>query len=109
MGRDRLHLAVVVLAGLLLRPLTRERGMQRGEMSPAAPLAPLVVTCLVALVAWAVNPYAALLLVLPANIWPLTASREARIAPPVLVLLVLAQPRARPARDRLGRGALAWR
>jgi hypothetical protein len=80
---------VVVLAALLLRPLTRERGMPRGELAPAAPLAPLVVTCLVALVAWAVNPYAAVLLVLPANIWPLTATREARVAPPLLILLVL--------------------
>jgi len=82
-------IAVVVLAALLLRPLTRERGGPRADRSPAAPLAPLVVTCLVALVAWGVNPYAAVLLVLPVNIWPLTATREARVAPPILVLLVL--------------------
>ncbi len=82
--------AVVLLASLLLRPLTRERPAPPGlEPAAAAPLAPLVVTCLVAVVAWIVNPYAALLLVLPANIWPLTATREARMPPPLLVVLVL--------------------
>ena len=36
-----------------------------------------------------VNPYAALLLVIPANVWLLTATSETRLAPPLLVGLVV--------------------
>ena len=83
-------LAAIVLSWLLVRPLTvgRAGGADPGE-APGAPLAPLVVLLAVALVAWIVNPYAALLLVLPANLWLLTATRETRLAPALLVVLVL--------------------
>ncbi len=83
-------LAALVLMWLLVRPLTvgRAAGADPAQ-APAAPLAPIVVLLVVALVAWAVNPYAALVLVIPANVWLLTATTETRIAPPVLVGLVV--------------------
>ena len=82
--------AVLALAWLLVRPLTTGRvaGADPGA-APGAPLAPLVVLLAVAVVAWIVNPYAALLLVIPANVWLLTATGEARFPPPVLVVLVV--------------------
>ncbi len=83
-------LAVVLLAWLLLRPLiSRGPAGADHESAPAAALAPLLVTAVVAFVAWLVNPYAALLLVLPLNVWLLTATREARIAPVLLAPLVV--------------------
>lgn len=82
--------AVLLLTALLLRPRTTGRaGGADATQAPGAALAPLVVTALVAIVAWVVNPYAALLVVLPLNIWLLTATREARMAPPLLAGLVL--------------------
>ncbi len=81
-------IAVVLLVALLLRPFITGAAAER-ERSPGAALAPLVVTGLIALVAWVVNPFAALLLVLPLNVWLLTATREARVAPVVLAPLVL--------------------
>lgn len=80
---------VVVLAWLLVRPLTTGPvGGTAPAQAPAAPLAPLVVLLAVALVAWVVNPYAALLLVIPANVWLLTATGEARLPPGLVVALV---------------------
>lgn len=82
--------AVLVLGWLLVRPLTtgRAAGADPAE-APGAPLAPLVVLLAVAVVAWLVNPYAALLLVLPANLWLLTATGETRPARALLVAAVL--------------------
>ena len=83
-------LAAIVLTWLLVRPLTvgRAAGADPAE-APAAPLAPLVVLLSVAVVAWVVNPYAALVLVIPANVWLLTATTGTRLAPALLVALVL--------------------
>ncbi len=86
---------VVLLAGLLVRPLlSRWAGAGGPPDGPGAALAPVFVVCLVGVAAWVVNPYAALLLVLPANLWLLVAAREMRMrrAPAVAVVLVSLVP-----------------
>jgi hypothetical protein len=70
---------------MLLRPL---RGREPDGGSPAAALAPVLVLLVVALIAWTLNPYAALLLVLPASAWLLVPARDERIRSRVLVLVV---------------------
>lgn len=79
-------LAAGALAWLLLRPL---RAHSQGAGAPGAALAPVVVLLAVALVAWLLNPYAALLLVIPASAWLLVAARDERIRARVLVLVVV--------------------
>jgi hypothetical protein len=81
--------ALLALVAVLLRPrLGRRLASARG----AAPLALLLVTCVLAWVSWAGNPYAALLLVLPANLWLLLAegARPRRALAAALVLASLA-------------------
>ena len=83
--------AVVLALGFLaLRPLLL-RGLRLGGVrdDPSAGLAPALVACVGGLVAWALNPYAALLFVLPANLWLLLGARELRLRRPVAVLVVL--------------------
>lgn len=88
-GSGWVVLACVLVAGalawMLLRPLQR-REWSGGE--PGAALAPLIVLLGVALIAWAVNPYAALPLVLPASAWLLAAARDERIRPRVQRLVI---------------------
>lgn len=62
--------ALLALVAVLLRPALRRRV---AAAAGAAPAAVLLVTCALAWVAWIGNPYAALLLVLPVNLWLLLA------------------------------------
>jgi hypothetical protein len=83
-------LVVLVLGFLAARPaLVRALRAGPAREDPAAGLAAALVASVSGLVAWAVNPYAALLLVLPANLWLLIAAREVRLRRPVAVLVVL--------------------
>ncbi len=71
--------AVVIfaLAFLVLRPLINGAlTVSDSSEAPGASLAPSLVISLVAIAAWIFNPYAALLLVLPVNIWLLVGARE---------------------------------
>ena len=68
---------IFALAFLVLRPLINGAlTVNDSSEAPGASLAPSLVVCLVAIVAWIFNPYAALLLVLPVNIWLLVGARE---------------------------------
>ncbi len=91
-------LAVLVLA-LLVWPLLAGRlGVVTRPQSDAAGLAPMLVLLSVALAVWAIDPFAALLLVPAAHLGLLAADRRRRalsllalglaLVPPVLVLLV---------------------
>ena len=83
-------LLVLVLGFLVVRPLlVRALGVGGAREDPAAGLAPALVACLCGLVAWALNPYAALLFVLPANLWLLVGAREVRLRRPLNILVVL--------------------
>ncbi len=84
---------VFALGVLVLRPLlVRAAGAAGPVNRPGARIAPAVVACVAGLVAWALNPYAALLLVLPANLWLLAGAREVgmrRVTGLAVVLLSL--------------------
>ncbi len=83
-------LVVLALGFLVVRPLfVRALGVGEAREDPAAGLAPALVVCLCGVVAWALNPYAALLFVLPANLWLLVAAREVRLRRPLNILVVL--------------------
>ncbi len=65
------------LAWLLLRPLINGAlTVSDSSEAPGASLAPSLVIAVAAVVVWIINPYAALLLVLPVNIWLLVGARE---------------------------------
>jgi energy-converting hydrogenase Eha subunit A len=68
---------IFVLAAALARPMiNRKLEVSDSSEQPGAALAPVFVASLAALVIWIFNPYAALLLVLPVNIWLLIGARE---------------------------------
>ncbi|MDP4602931.1 MAG: hypothetical protein NWP31_02990 [Solirubrobacteraceae bacterium] len=78
-GIGALVSAVVIfaLAFLVLRPLINGAfTVSDSSEARGASLAPALVICLVAVVVWFLNPYAALLLILPVNIWLLVGARE---------------------------------
>ncbi len=85
--------ALLLLVAVLIRPRIARR-VKAGDRhdEPAAPLALLLVTLALGWVAWAGNPYAALLLVLPVNLWLLLMSgaRPRRWLSALLVLVSLA-------------------
>lgn len=102
-GAAKVALVSVVLAfalAWLVRPLAVRAAARRleaaGDDGPAGPGAAAalgVVLCTVALVVWVDNPFAAGLLVLPANLWLLVAAPEIRLpraAGVALVVLALA-------------------
>jgi hypothetical protein len=84
----------------LVRPLAVRAAARRleavrddGPAGPGAAAALALVLCVVTLIVWIANPFAAGLLVLPANIWLLVAAPEVRVpraAGLALVLLALA-------------------
>jgi hypothetical protein len=68
---------IFALAFLVLRPLINGAvTVSDSSEARGASLAPALVICLVAVVVWVFNPYAALLLILPVNIWLLVGARE---------------------------------
>jgi hypothetical protein len=76
---------------LALRAAARrlEAAAEEGPAGPGGAAALALVLCSVAFVAWVVNPFAAGLLVLPANIWLLVAAPEVRLPRGVALLLVV--------------------
>ncbi|MCD6727999.1 MAG: hypothetical protein LT070_12285 [Solirubrobacteraceae bacterium] len=84
-------LVVLALGFLLVRPLLARwaRATEPGG-APGATLAPALVAVLGGLVAWLVNPYAALLLALPASLWLVLADGGPRPPRPVALALVTA-------------------
>lgn len=79
--------AFVVGAGLV-RPLRWIMGV-RGAPDGSGPVAAVGVTmALLALVTWIVNPYAALLVVVPAHLWLLAPESRLRRVPAVLIALL---------------------
>ena len=72
--------ALAVLAALFLRPaIERAARLPEGRDEAGAALAPALVACVGALVAWFFNPYAAAFLVLPAHVWLLVCARDFRV------------------------------
>ena len=70
-------LVIFALAFLVLRPvINRALAVSDSSPAPGAALAPPLIACLASAVVWAFNPYAAVLLILPANIWLLVGARE---------------------------------
>jgi len=68
---------IFALAFLVLRPIVnRALTVSDASEAPGASLAPSLVICVVSVVVWILNPYAALLMVLPVNIWLLVGARE---------------------------------
>jgi hypothetical protein len=71
---------IFALAFLVLRPLINGAlTVSDSSDAPGASLAPALVISIVAVVVWIFNPYAALLLILPVNIWLLVGAREERL------------------------------
>ena len=79
--------ALAALLVVLLRPWLGRRPAGSGA-KPA--LALLLVTSALAWVAWLSNPYAALLLVLPLNVWLLLCAERVAVRRSLAVMLVLA-------------------
>ena len=70
-------MVIFALAFLVLRPiLNRTFTVSDSSPAPGGSLAPALVVCLASVVVWIFNPYAAILLILPANIWLLVGARE---------------------------------
>ncbi len=68
---------IFALTMLIARPLINGAlTVSDSSVAPGAALAVPLVTCLASVIIWAFNPYAALLMVLPANIWLLVLARE---------------------------------
>lgn len=68
---------IFALAFLVLRPMINSAlTVSDSSEAPGASLAPTLVVCLISVVVWILNPYAALLLVLPVNIWLLVGARD---------------------------------
>jgi hypothetical protein len=90
-------LVVLALGFLLLRPwLARRAGVAGPPDAPGRTLAPALVAAAGGTAACILNPYAALALALPANLWLLLAARELRLrrVPAVLLVLVSLAPAA---------------
>lgn len=82
--------AIIALGWLALRPLAlRLLAVQGDPSSPGAASALMLVLCAIAVVAWAVNPYAAALLVPALHLWSLAVAPEPRLRTPVRAVLVL--------------------
>ncbi len=83
-------LAISALVAVVIRPwLARRAASCGGPAAPAAALAVLLAAVVLAVVTWVVNPYAAMLLVLPVNLWLLLAVGS-QLRRPLAVALVLA-------------------
>lgn len=68
---------IFALAFLVLRPIINGAlTVDDSSEAAGASLAPALVASLVAIIVWILNPYAALLLILPVNIWLLVGARE---------------------------------
>ncbi len=81
---------VLVAAWAGLRPLLLRAAGIRGAPAPAGAAAGLMtVLCVIAVVVWALNPYAAALLVLPLHVWLFVAAPEIRTGRLVSAALVL--------------------
>lgn len=81
---------VLALGLIVVRPLLARAFRAGGPPdTPGAGLAPGAVACAGGLVAWVLNPYAAMLLVLPANLWLLVGAGEARLRRALAVAAVL--------------------
>lgn len=81
---------VLLLGWLVLRPVgLRLTGSQRDPSSPGAAAMVLLVLCAAAIVVWAVNPYAALLLVPALHLWLFALAPEIRPSPPLAIAVVL--------------------
>jgi hypothetical protein len=88
-------LVVLALGFLVVRPwLARRAGVGGPPAAPGLTLAPALLAAVGGALACVVNPYAALTLVLPANLWLLLAARELRLrrAPAVALVLVSLVP-----------------
>lgn len=82
--------AIVALGWLALRPLAlRGLGVRGDPSSPGAASALILVLGVIAVVAWAVNPYAAALLVPALHLWSLAVAPEPRLRTPVRLVLLL--------------------
>lgn len=82
--------ALVALSWLALRPLAlRLMGVRGDPFSPGAASALMLVLCLVALAAWAVNPFAGALIVPALHAWSLAVAPEPRLRTPLRVVLLL--------------------
>ena len=88
-------MGVAILGGLLwLRPamITLAGGRQRGDTSSDGNSGPAIalvtVLCVLALIVWLANPFAALLLVPGLHLWMWIASGEKRLPRPVLCVLL---------------------
>ena len=70
--------AVIFALGFLVaRPVINRRlGVSDSSEQAGASLAPTLVACIASVVIWIFNPYAAILLILPVNIWLLVGSRD---------------------------------
>ncbi|MCW3014157.1 MAG: hypothetical protein JWO02_1249 [Solirubrobacterales bacterium] len=85
-------LLVFVLGWLVLRPLVlRLAGVDQrvGENTAAPAVATLVVVCLVAVLVWTVNPFAAVLLAPALHLWLLALTPDWRWPRPVRLMAVL--------------------
>ncbi|CAB4915157.1 unannotated protein [freshwater metagenome] len=81
---------VLALGFLVLRPLLGRRLVRtQPPQAAGAALAPAIIACLGGLLACVLNPSAALLLVLPANLWLIRAAGGRRPGPRLGVLVVL--------------------
>jgi hypothetical protein len=92
-------MACLVVAGLvwlrrlviwLVGPGPRELDVESGAYGPGAAAAVLLVMCLVALVMWLANPFAALLLIPALHLWMWIVVPDVRLPAPVTALLFLA-------------------
>jgi hypothetical protein len=82
--------AIIALGWLALRPLALRMLAVRGDTSsPGAASALMLALCAIAVVAWAVNPYVAALLVPALHLWSLAVAPEPRLRTSVRVVLVL--------------------
>lgn len=82
--------AVLVLAFVLLWPLTARRLALGGADVTGAAIAIGLLTLLLTGIAWLVNPYTALFLVPAAHLWLLANAPEVRVVRPVRIGLVVA-------------------
>jgi hypothetical protein len=86
LGLVWLRRAVIWLFG----PGPRELDDDSGAYGPGAAAALLLILCIVALVMWLANPFAALLLVPALHLWMWIVVPDVRLPSPVTVLLLLA-------------------
>jgi hypothetical protein len=88
--------AAIVLGLLILRPVLirlaglGKPGVVRDEDAPGAGAGLMAVLCVVALVMWLANPYAAALLIPALHLWLLVVAPDLRLRRPVALALLLA-------------------